>query len=171
MSGFWEYGGYGHSGFFNHKAADLIDIFMHRPDVIEEGPGAFIAWAWTEFRAVSVWSCQGHPDEGNYKGYITWIFETAESHMRFMLFMNELQEWMHNQKTKSVTALALEANPLYHPTTEYDRMAVPALTMRTMPFHNNRIRSQWWANLVETASRLKEVKRHQVKLPNKEGAI
>ena len=163
MSGFWEYGGYGHSGYYGHKTEQLMELFKAGGSVIEEGPLEFIVWAWNNFNATSVWSCQGHPDDCNYKGYITWIFETPEAHIRFMMFMNEIQSWMRIHGDKAVHVFQLESDPLYHPTTDYDTMGVPALTLRTMPFHNNRIRNRWWTELLETANKIKGFKRHQTK--------
>lgn len=169
MSGFWGYGGYGHSGYYSHKTEQLMSLLKTGVPVLEEGPLEFIAWAWNNFNATSVWSCKGHPEDCNYRGYIVWVFETPEAHINFMVFMNSVQTWMREHGDKAAYTFQLEADPLYHSTTVYDTMGMPALTMRTMPFHNNRIRDRWWKDLLEVAKKIKGITHHQTKTP--QGAI
>lgn len=153
MSGYWNYGSEGHRSYCVRNAMASLDI-QHQPnrqEHIDELVIPFINFCWRKFGASSVWSCEGHPNVNCQRGYITWIFEDQGTHMRFLSFMNQLQVWMRMSDTKAHAQFKLESDPLYHETTEYDTMAMPALTMRTMEFHNMRICKAWWAKLTENA--------------------
>jgi hypothetical protein len=157
MSGFWGYGSEGHEAFHENAFNELLETVHGDASHIDPLVMPVITHAFAYYGAVSVWSCEGHPERGDNKGYITWIFKDAVKHMAFLAMMNQAQTWMHNIDQKAHLMFELEANPLHHSTTEYDTMAMPSLTLRTMSFRNNRIKARWWDELLECITKITQM--------------
>lgn len=154
MSGYWEYGSQGHQAFVEHKANELLDICHEDDSMIDPLVIPLIKHAFAYYGAVSVWSCEGHPERGIQRGYITWIFKDANRHMAFQALLNKISVNIYETGEKAHSLFDLEANPLHHSTTDYDTMAMPALTLRTMRFNNDRVKSRWWDMITETAIKI-----------------
>lgn len=149
MSGFWGYGSDGHAAFFERKYNELIDTVHGQGEHIDPLIMPVIKYAMVNHGAVSVFSCEGHPDRNLNKGYITWIFKDAATHIAFLAILNQAQTWMRLHNEKAHLMFDVDANPLYHDTNTYDTMGMHALTLRTMAFHNERIKARWWTDLLD----------------------
>lgn len=149
MSGFWGYGSEGHKAFHERQFNELLEAVHGDDSHIDQLAMPVITHAFAYYAAVSVWSCEGHPERGSNKGYITWIFRDPVQHMNFQAVLNQTQTWMRINNPKAHLMFDVDANPLYHQTTEFDTMGMPSLTLRTMPFHNDRIKARWWRELLE----------------------
>lgn len=154
MSGFWDYGSEGHDAFHEARFNDLVEAVHGDSSHIDQQVMPVIRYALIYHGAVSVFSCEGHPEDGNNKGYITWIFPDAQRHINFQVLLNRVQTWMRINNPKAHLMFELDANPLYHSTTEYDTIGMPALTLRTMSFHNERIKARWWDELLECITKI-----------------
>lgn len=154
MSGFWGYGSDGHAAFHDRHFNELLDIVHGDSSHIDQQVMPVIRHAFAYYAAVSVFSCEGHPEAGNNKGYISWIFRDAVQHMNFQALLNQAQTWMRLNNPKAHLAFEVDADPLFHSTTPYDTMGMHALTLRTMPFHNERIKARWWNELLECFTKI-----------------
>lgn len=149
MSGFWGYGSEGHNDFFRHRRAIFGTQILGSATADTQVARELYEWAWVEMGALSVYCFAGDPERNLNNGFVRWIFQNAQDHTRFMLLMSEVQAWLKATNGDSISAFTLDADPLYHNTTEYDSMGVPCLTVRTVPFNNNRERDNWWKNVAK----------------------